>query len=306
MVMADETPRPKPGSLKDRIKQFEASSTPPSGGPAPPPLRPKPGTLGQWKPKTLDPPSPSKATHDVGTSDDAARHAGGGMSADDAASSIRTGGTLKERMAALQGKGAFGPPATSNAPPLPSNDGKPRVWRTSPAPPISLKLEEEPSESRGATDDAHEPSATSPLSPKGEHAPAAESEAEAEGEPKTEEEDERERRAAIAARMARLGGARVGMPVGFGIASKGLPNKPAAPTKPKILTPGEEEADSTSVSPLPTSPSAADSEDHEPAKKTTLDTALAIPLPKSQGSLLSPSGKLLGFHLRFTLSIFFI
>ncbi|KAG8815793.1 hypothetical protein FRC17_000593, partial [Serendipita sp. 399] len=110
--MAEEPSRPKPGSLKDRIKQFETSSSPTSSSPAPPPLRPKPGTLGQWKPKPVEPPSPTKqATSNASTSgathteqDQGQQHEEGtGLSASDAMSSIaKGGGTLRERMAALQ------------------------------------------------------------------------------------------------------------------------------------------------------------------------------------------------------------
>lgn len=310
--MADEEPpRPKPGSLKDRIKQFEQSSSTPAAGP--PPLRPKPGTLGQWKPKQVDPPSPTKQTASASTSQDVAAHTahadddavkhgeGGGMSASDAMSSItKGGGSLKERMAALQGKGAFGESGASNAaaaPPLP-NQGKPRVWRSSPAPPIEPKVKEEAPGDVQAGDEAHEEAAASPHHDDEEAAAQPGEAVEGDGEPKTEEEQERERRAAIAARMARLGGARLGMPVGFGVAAKGLTGKPAIPTKPKILTPGGHDGGDAGISPL--SPgNASEGAEEAPTRKTTLETASGVPLPKSQGSLLTPGD--LGIFIQFKL-----
>jgi hypothetical protein len=303
--MADEEPpKPKPGSLKDRIKQFEQSSSSGTGTgtSAPPPLRPKPGALGHWKPKPLDPPSPNKqaafspGSQDTAThaADDTVKHApASGMSATDAMSSItKGGGSLKERMAALQGKGAFGNPSASAAPPLPSNEGKPRVWRSSPAPPIEHKVKDDAAGGSEAADDTHTQSTTQSPHDEGDHTPQPVEETEGEGEPQTEEEQERERRAAIAARMARLGGARLGMPVGFGVAAKGLSGgKPTVPSKPKILTPGGHDSGSAGVSPLSPGNTAEGEDDTSPVRKTTLETATGIPLPKSQGSLLS-SGSL--------------
>jgi myosin tail region-interacting protein MTI1 len=291
----DEPPRPKPGSLKDRIKQFEASSSAQANTSAPPPLRPKPGNLGQWKPKPIDPPSPSKQTaFPQEDAESPVKSGQGGMSATDAASSIAQGGSLKERMAALQGKGAFGnPSAASNAPPLPSNEGKPRVWKTSKAPlperkdevntvgneDSSTPTKEHPS---NADDDlSHKESYTQEHIPEVRTSNAEEDDAgETAG---TEDDEERERRAAIAARMARLGGARLGMPVGFGVAAKGL----HSPSKPKIVSSGDEESN-TDPSSSVVSPTESHKESAAPKPRTTLDTALAIPLPTSQGSLLSP------------------
>jgi len=102
------------------------------------------------------------------------------MSADDARHSISRVGGVKERMAALQGKGAFGAPvdpSTSKAPPLPA-----------------------------ATKDEYNIDATA--APYSDDADKGEN-VDGDSEPKTEEDLERERRAAIAARMAKLGGARV-------------------------------------------------------------------------------------------------
>lgn len=289
--MADDGAKPKIGSLKDRIKQFEASSSASSSGPTPPPLRPKPATLGQWKPKPLDPPSPNKQTSfeiaDNSTHAKEDDSQGTGMSATDAMESIsKGGGTLKERMAALQGKGAFGnPAAASTAPPLPSNEGKPRVWRASPAPPLQPKPVVEITPTDTPVDESHEATElTNPevsVSSPADNDPRKPNDAtqHEEGQPGTEEDEEREKRAAIAARMARLGGAKLGMPIGFGVPTKGL-SKPTTPA-------------------TPTNPAAAESEDGDATestssrpRQTTLNTALQIPLPKSQGSLLSPGDDL--------------
>ena len=284
--MADDGAKPKIGSLKDRIKQFETSSSASSSGPAPPPLRPKPATLGQWKPKPLDPPSPNKQTS-FETPDSTASAKeddpqGTGMSATDAIESIsKGGGSLKERMAALQGKGAFGSPAAaSTAPPLPSSEGKPRVWRSSPAPPLQPRPVVESTPTDTPVDESQEDlestnpgvSVSSPADDSRKDNDAMQYE---EGQPATEEEEEREKRAAIAARMARLGGARLGMPMGFGVPTKGAskPTTPATPTDPAGIA--SESSD------------AAEGANDKP-RQTTLDTALQISLPKSQGSLLTP------------------
>ena len=191
--MSDNPPPPKKvGSLRDRIAAFEKPQAS-SSGPTPPPPRPKPGNLlGQWKPKQLERVAPPTEDSDTDK---------GGMSTDDARQSISRVGGLKERMAALQGKGAFGAPADSSAPKaplLPSEQGKARVWRTVvdlPPPPAAKHDDDNNAEDATAlpaSDDA-----------------TKEEDVDSNSEPKTEEELERERRAAIAARMAKLGGARV-------------------------------------------------------------------------------------------------
>ena len=188
-IMSDNpTPPKKVGSLRDRIAAFEKPQAS-SSTPTPPPPRPKPGGLvGQWKPKQLDRVAPSTEDSDTDK---------GGMSAGDARHSISRVGGLKERMAALQGKGGFGAsvdPNTSKAPPLPSEQGKARVWRAVVDVPIT------------ATHDEYDNDATAV--PSSDDA-AKEENVDGGNEPKTEEDLERERRAAIAARMAKLGGARV-------------------------------------------------------------------------------------------------
>jgi len=196
------TQKPKPGSLRDRIAAFEKSATAATPVTAPPP-RPKPATFATWKHKqTSPPPSPpaSQTEHVQGST----------MSASDARESITKGGSLKERMAALQNKGAFG------APPPPVGP-KPVVERPKWKPPPVVQYDGP--DSRGEGISAIEKSMSAPLAVGQEqstgdsvqdpiHAERASEEAETAQDP---EEEERQRRAAIAARMARLGGARVGM-----------------------------------------------------------------------------------------------
>lgn len=185
-------PPPKVGSLRDRIAAFEKPQASPSGT-APPPPRPKPGNLvGQWKPKQLGRVAPSTEDSDRDQ---------GGMSTDDARRSISRVGGLKERMAALQGKGGFGAAVDSNAPkapPLPSEQGKARVWRA---------VADLPPPAPAEHDEYNDDDAATAL-PASDDATKEEN-VDSDSEPKTEEELERERRAAIAARMAKLGGARV-------------------------------------------------------------------------------------------------
>lgn len=181
-------PPPKPMSLKDRIKAFESSST--SSTPsttAPPPPR-RFGAGGGWKPK------PKDASDDTTSSPPETAEPGKkkAFSAADAAESIKGGaGSLKERMALLQGKGAFGSGDTSKSPPpVPANkpEKKDYKWKI-------------PSQEEAA--------ASADTAPAEDAAPDAEAEAEV-------EDPEVERRAAIAARMARLGGAKFGAPAVFG------------------------------------------------------------------------------------------
>ena len=161
------------------------------------------------------------------------------MSAADARDSITRGGggSLRERMAALQGLSGFGGGAPAAPPPRPVSE-KPK-WK--PPPVVPPPLEGADGESSGDAQPAGEPQPTSPpadvtQASEGEEAAQAAAEGE-EGETQEPdpEEEERQRRAAIAARMARLGGARVGMggPPIFG-------RKPDVPPK-KISTPKVEE-----------------------------------------------------------------
>jgi myosin tail region-interacting protein MTI1 len=139
------------------------------------------------------------------------------MSASDAKESIGKVGSLKERMAALQGKGAFGAPEPVGPPPRPA--GEKSKWKPPPkiaSPPTDDEGESaEPLRSPPAQyiNPVRRMSEDQPQSPPppGETAVAPDStDGDASGTPDPEEE-ERQRRAAIAARMARLGGARLGM-----------------------------------------------------------------------------------------------
>ncbi|KAG6877697.1 hypothetical protein C0993_005022 [Termitomyces sp. T159_Od127] len=207
-------PRPKPGSLRDRIAAFENSSS--SAAPAPAPVpRPKPGGS-SWKPKSQFPstfPSASDVASDKKPSS---------MFASDAKESIQTGGTLKERMAALQNRGAFSAPApVAPKPPV----EKPK-WKPPPVVAPVDKNNDDDSES------SHDIDPTKLIPPvrkstldeksadeKSEDQFTGSDQAEGEGEEAVvvdPEEEEKQRRAAIAARMARLGGARVGMAPMFG------------------------------------------------------------------------------------------
>lgn len=210
-------PKPKPGSLRDRIAAFEQKPTTSASGPPIAP-RPKPGNLSHWKPR---PPSPHDAQPATATNRNDSS-----MSANDAKESITKGGSLKERMAALQGLGAFsgGPPAAP--PPRPAEKPK---WKPPPqvavAPPLTG--DEDEGDSAAADKPPVSPlkvpsddilAALSKAQPPPAQEPVQEGASEIEGEAPAGEEDapdpeeeERQRRAAIAARMARLGGARVGM-----------------------------------------------------------------------------------------------
>jgi len=199
--MADEPPPPKKiGSLRDRIAAFEkqSSTSTPSN---PPPTRPKPGNV-SWKPKQVSPPSsPSNKDKERVTP------AKGSMSTTDAKESIGQGISLKERMAALQGKGGFGP---TSPPPKPTTE-KPK-WKPPPKPvnPPSPTEEKPPVDFEAVTRppplDAGPPE--TPAEKPTEPAEQVDEGGEVEDDP---EEEERQRRAAIAARMHRLGGARIGM-----------------------------------------------------------------------------------------------
>ena len=225
--------KPKPGSLRDRIAAFESSATAPaSAGQRPPAPRPKPSGFASWKPKVPSPSppsSPSSRTIDHAASP--SLKATGAMSASDAKESItKGGGSLKDRMAALQGKGAFGAPSPPLAP-------KPAVEKPKWNPPTAVATpidndnhdgtgDEPPSTAIAATLDRTKSPPIPAQSPESldlskpiaevertstadlELATSTGGDVEGTTDP---EEEERQRRAAIAARMARLGGARLGM-----------------------------------------------------------------------------------------------
>lgn len=219
--------KPKPGSLRDRIAAFEnkGAATPPgpaSGAPVP---RPKPGNL-QWKPRPPSPPTSPDQSKIVGASGGGSGGGGGGMSAFDAKDSISRGGTLKERMAALQGKGAFG--SSSPAPPVPIASEKPK-WKPPPRAASPSTIDDGVA-GRAASRSPPPRRTTSPSSDAISKVNEGEADAAATaGDCSTPDpEEERQRRAAIAARMARLGGTRIGMAPPI-IAPKPTMRRPSVP-----------------------------------------------------------------------------
>jgi hypothetical protein len=211
--MSDPPPK-KVGSLRDRIAAFENKGGTPAPAAAPPAPRPKPGGI-SWKPKAPSPPSSPGAA--APTTPDEAPAKRAGMSAADAKESIGLGGSLRDRMAALQGKAAFGAPAAP--PPKPTGD-KPK-WKPPPVVPVAPAIGDDGEDDAPAPAPAPVPVVSPPLvsnvralgeEDAGSDAPpVVEDQAPAEEGEKDPEDEERERRAAIAARMARLGGARIGM-----------------------------------------------------------------------------------------------
>ena len=246
--MADRDPppaKPKPGSLRDRIAAFEQKPASTAGHPPPPAPRPKPGNI-HWKPKVVSPPSspPAKGAHE-GSSDGPVRGKSGGMSAADAKESIGVGGSLKERMAALQGRGGFGAPPPA---PLPKPATEKPKWKPPPVVSPPTPDADEHTSDAGPTEVVHERTDAIVVDAPVEHHDDDEKTAaddESELQQNDPEEEERQRRAAIAARMARLGGARVGMgPPVFG-------RKPPV-KKPDLQKKSSEEDAHPAVSPIKT------------------------------------------------------
>ncbi|KAF9465326.1 hypothetical protein BDZ94DRAFT_1254292 [Collybia nuda] len=317
--MSDQStppPKPKPGSLRDRIAAFEKPAAGPAPGPAPAP-RPKPGGI-SWKPKVPSPPS-SPSSADVSAPSE---RKVGGMSASDAKESIGKGGSLKERMAALQNRGGFGvPPPVAPKPAL----EKPK-WKPPPvvAPvdkdeddlPRGEPLKSPPAPSvRTSEDDTAKEAADEELSPKGDEGEQVEND---------EEEEERQRRAAIAARMARLGGARVGVAPVFGKPAVKRPEpkeEPAPiasskdeveevvseptntnddipePSPPTGTTAGERPSGSSDVEPIPERPT-TERKTSEAASLASLDTETqssrspsSMPLPSAPRRTAPPRKK---------------
>lgn len=213
--MADDKPRPKPGSLRDRIAAFEQK--PAEQAPAPTP-RLKPGHV-QWKPRTSSPPAspPPGGSADAPSPERKYGGARGGMTAADAKESIGMGGSLKDRMAALQGRGAFAAPAPAPPPPKPAADRpkwKPPVQAQSPEHEHEHEVQDQEHAKAEVLEAEERASALSVTSPTAELAEGEAYHDDEGGEEPADadaEEEERKRRAAIAARMARLGGARFGM-----------------------------------------------------------------------------------------------
>ena len=210
--MSDLPPtKPKVGSLRDRIAAFEQKPavTPPDR-PAPAP-RPKPGGLA-WKPRVPSPASDSPAVGSTSPGSQGTiqeRKIGGGMSASDAKESIGQGGSLKDRMAALQGRGAFGGLGGGGGPPPPKPITEKPKWKPPVASPIPTEGD------HGApiddTPGSIQPPPPSSIKPLEDELPKVQGADEPiEGHSEADPEEERQRRAAIAARMARLGGTKVG------------------------------------------------------------------------------------------------
>ncbi|KAG6902629.1 hypothetical protein C0995_014235 [Termitomyces sp. Mi166 len=283
--MSDQPPpsKPKPGSLRDRIAAFEksAGSAAPASAPVP---RPKPGGL-SWKPKSPSPPtSPSAA-------DPSSDKRLGNMSASDAKESIKSGGTLKERMAALQNRGGFG--AASPVSPKPPME-KPK-WKPPPVIAPVDKDDDDGEPSRGvdpvklippvrestsdekSANEKDEEQLTSSDQAEGEEAAAVDP-----------EEEEKQRRAAIAARMARLGGARVGMAPVFGRPSPAKKPEPIdEPTTPtKLETSAETSHKDDATSPPSTDEPSTETTASDEQLTVTSDTAgpISAPVRKDSGS----------------------
>lgn len=215
----DDAPRPQ--SMKDRLAFFTAAQNKPS---PPPPVKPKPAAGGlTWSQRqklrqeqeakekestVAASPTTSAPIASSGPSipeskqrDDAENkeEQGTAMSAADALSSISKGGSLKERMAALQGVGAFGGAEKKPAPPAPTGKvwKRPTVQEKEPEPEGDVEAENQSPE----TGLSHKPL---PSSEEGRE-PESDTKDEVAKEEETEEEQEKARRAAIAARMAKLG-----------------------------------------------------------------------------------------------------
>ena len=211
-LMSDQWPPPasKPGSLRDRVAAYENKrSTSASKGP--PISSPELVSL-QRKPR---PPSPSVAwdnVHSSGCETQSTR----GTSAVDAMESIGRSGSLRERMVALQGKGAFGsaPPPTA---PKPSIE-RPERGRLPSVPAPVTSRDESKEATRGVDASGREASRSPPprtaasLSPERQGTASHEeiSLVQGDGGDRGTEEEERQHRAVIAVHMSRLGGAKVG------------------------------------------------------------------------------------------------
>ncbi|WWD04959.1 hypothetical protein V865_003030 [Kwoniella europaea PYCC6329] len=300
---ADSPPRPQ--SMKDRLAFFAAAQD----KPVPPPTKPKPlGGAGgltwsqrqklrqeqeakereanpQPQPQSQPQPTPASSqpetTSSTSTEEKNKEEEGKGMSAADALSSITKGGSLKERMAALQGHGAFGPSSENKPTPPPVSSGK--VWKRPPAPPAPETEAEEDAEAEGSSSTDRQENAKSPPAVEGGE-PLAEAEGqevpEEEGE-EDEEEKEKARRAAIAARMAKLGARG---PMGMM-----APAKPTRkPTKEDTASPAEEKAEpvpptapATTVEKEEAKPSITSEEPASPAPSAPTEPASSAAPPKS-------------------------
>ena len=203
----------------------------------------------------------------------------GGMSATDAKESIGKGGSLKERMAALQGKGAFGGGSSPSPPTVGPKPAKRHPLVVSPPVEeaedkekglVELKLDEKQENEQRTEKEANLGTVTDG------GAMPEETKAEPADEVPDREAKERERRATIAARMARLGGARVGMsPPLFG-------KKPVAQERAKAVLAQEE-------GPKETIPAVAVETGVQPISQDSL-TPSEVPASLAERTV-SPEGK---------------
>lgn len=197
-TMSDPSPPPKkPGSLRDKIAAFEnrAGQPPlrPAVAPPPAPKTANTSIRGHWKP--LENTSKTQPT------------TANTMSSSDAQHCIT--GTLKDRMAALQGKGAFGSP-----PSQPQPEPIERPLRKSPPQVMALAGDDDDAsiDERVLSGSPPRRHPTSPFfDPLAQAGSMDDSATQEEDEGVIDREAERQRRAAITARLARLGGTRIGM-----------------------------------------------------------------------------------------------
>lgn len=224
---APEAPK-KPSSLRDRIAALNAAGA----GAAPPPLpRAKPSFARKPIPVPALAPAPIASSPAIVSPvvPEANVEKGGdkgAMSAEDAKASIGKGGSLKDRIAALQGL-----KIDSALPPPPGR--APKVWKRKEEPVVAAEevtVDATPA-SPSAADETPAPPADSsspafdPVSPAVEAVEASPAQTEEHPDP------EATKRAALTARMAGLGGQRVGM------AMPALPKKAGPPRRKAAAAP---------------------------------------------------------------------
>ena len=177
-------------------------------------------------------------------------------------------------MAALQGLGAFGGGPAAALPPKPAEKPK---WKPPPQVAVAPPVTGDDDDGDGAEAEADNKSPISPLKPPSDDivaavskhpqpAPTQEGQSEVEseappagGEALDPDEEERQRRAAIAARMARLGGTRVGMgPPIFG-------RKPEIKPKPAVPAP-ETTKEEPTIANVPVTGGSEDDAEHARAE----------------------------------------
>ncbi|ODO05204.1 hypothetical protein L198_01893 [Cryptococcus wingfieldii CBS 7118] len=264
----------KAQSMKERLAFFAAAQD----KPAPPPIKPKPAAGGlTWSQRQkLRQEQEAKEREEAAARGESApapvsaapapalpepvqqapteQQEGAGMSTADAVSSITKGGSLKDRMAALQGSGAFGQQQEKPPPPAPSG----KVWSRPAAPP-----QPDPEVAEGEED-------ASPL--EGDQTVPEGTEATHDDE-ESEEAKEKARKAAITARLAKLG-ARGPMGV--------------MPTAPPVRNQSTKSATSPSVEKAePVAPESSSNDDGAPVA-TPLAAAVPKEAPESETESAAP------------------